>query len=203
MSLIAVQSVEEFDRVLSSRNGSAVVGFFGDFSPASKKAETDIRQFCEENPDVPVLRVQVDKVKQIHKRYGVSSVPTVLNLESGAILQKVVGSQGPDVYARAFLQHSSFQGGSATGKAPAFPPTTVYVSDSCVWCTRVKSYLRKRRVPFSEVNVSRDPGAAQSLTARTGQTGVPQLDIGGRYVVGFDKSRIDSLLGLQPEQADA
>lgn len=203
MSLISVQTADEFDRVLTSREGSVVVGFFGDFSQASRKADADIRKFCEENPDVAVLRVEVDKIKGIHKRFGVGSVPTVLNLDKGNVVQMVVGPQGPDVYARAFLQHASFQSGGEGGKGPTFPPVTVYVSDTCVWCTRVKSYLRKRRVPFSEVNVSRDPSAAQSLMARTGQTGVPQLDIAGKYVVGFDKSRIDSLLGLQPEQADA
>ncbi|MFO8073023.1 MAG: glutaredoxin domain-containing protein [Polyangia bacterium] len=79
----------------------------------------------------------------------------------------------------------------------------VYVGERCPWCNRVKSYLRKRRVRFIEVDVSKDPAAARSLMARTGQTGVPQIDIEGRYVVGFDRAKIDELLDLTPEQSAA
>ena len=61
---------------------------------------------------------------------------------------------------------------------------------------RAKAYLRERHVPFREVDVSRDPTAARDLARRTGQVGVPVIEIDGRPVVGFDRPRIDHLLGL-------
>ncbi|NOZ02594.1 MAG: thioredoxin family protein [Deltaproteobacteria bacterium] len=198
MSLIAVRSEEEFDRVVAPSKDPVVVGFFGSFSTASKRAETTFREFSRENPQQPVMLVDVGRIKGIHKRFGVSSVPTVISVTgSGEVVQKVIGEQDASYYERAFLDHAQVMRRDGED-GPRFPPITVYVSDTCSWCTRVKAYLRKQRVPFHEVNVSRDPSAASALTAKTGQMGVPQLDIGGKYVVGFDKARIDDLLGLSP-----
>ena len=74
----------------------------------------------------------------------------------------------------------------------------VFTTPTCSWCTRVKNYLVQQRVPFREVDVSKDASAARDLVRRTGQMGVPVVEIDGRPVVGFDKSRIDQLLGLSP-----
>lgn len=80
-------------------------------------------------------------------------------------------------------------------------PTTkhrvlVFTTPTCSWCTRVKSYLRSRSVPFREVDITREPGAARDLVRRTGQTGVPVVEIDGKPIVGFDKPKIDKALGL-------
>ena len=74
----------------------------------------------------------------------------------------------------------------------------VFTTPTCPWCVRVKSYLAQRQVPFREVDVSRDAAAARDLVRRSGQTGVPVVEIDGRPVVGFDKPQIDRLLGLAP-----
>jgi glutaredoxin 3 len=74
----------------------------------------------------------------------------------------------------------------------------VFSSPTCVWCTRAKTYLRSRNVPFRDVDVSRDAAAARDLVRRTGQMGVPVIEIDGRAIVGFDQARIDSALGLRP-----
>jgi glutaredoxin 3 len=70
----------------------------------------------------------------------------------------------------------------------------VFTTPSCPWCVRAKQYLRQRNVRFREVDVSRDPAAARDLVRRTGQMGVPVIEIDGRPIVGFDKSQIDRLL---------
>ena len=72
----------------------------------------------------------------------------------------------------------------------------VFTTPTCPWCIRAKQYLRRRHVPFREVDVSRDAAAARDLVRRTGQMGVPVVEIDGRPVVGFDKRQIDRLLGL-------
>jgi glutaredoxin 3 len=73
----------------------------------------------------------------------------------------------------------------------------VFSSPTCVWCTRAKAYLTGKGVSYSEVDVSRDRAAARDLVRRTGQMGVPVIEIGGRYIVGFDQNQIDGALGLQ------
>jgi glutaredoxin-like YruB-family protein len=72
----------------------------------------------------------------------------------------------------------------------------VFTTPTCPWCKRAKSYLQSQKVPFKEVDVSRDPRAANDLVRRTGQIGVPVIEIDGRPIVGFDQRRIDRLLGL-------
>ncbi|NIA29127.1 MAG: NrdH-redoxin [Actinobacteria bacterium] len=67
----------------------------------------------------------------------------------------------------------------------------VYTTPSCAWCNRLKSHLRKNRVMFQEVDVSRDQHAAEELMRRSGQS-----DIDGEIIVGFDQARIDRLLDL-------
>lgn len=73
----------------------------------------------------------------------------------------------------------------------------VFTTPTCPWCTRAKAYLRERRVPFREVDVSRDAAAARDLARRSGQMGVPVIEIDGRPVVGFNRPQIDRLLGLK------
>jgi glutaredoxin 3 len=73
----------------------------------------------------------------------------------------------------------------------------VFSTPTCVWCSKAKTYLRSRGVAFRDVDVSRDPAAARDLVKRTGQMGVPVIEIDGRPIVGFDQRRIDSALGLR------
>lgn len=73
----------------------------------------------------------------------------------------------------------------------------VFTTPSCPWCNRAKAYLREHKVPFREVDVSRDQAAARDLVRRSGQMGVPVIEIDGRPVIGFDRPKIDRLLGLR------
>jgi len=73
---------------------------------------------------------------------------------------------------------------------------TIYTSPTCSWCEAVKNYLRAREIDFEEVDVSADTDRAQELVERSGQYGVPVVDIDGEMVVGFDRPRIDALLEL-------
>lgn len=77
------------------------------------------------------------------------------------------------------------------------PRVLIFTTPSCPWCRRAKQYLRERGIRFKEIDVSRDPAAARDLVRWTGQTGVPVLRIGSKFVVGFDKAKIDKLLGLR------
>ncbi len=48
--------------------------------------------------------------------------------------------------------------------------------------------LQENRIPFEEVNVERDPGAARDIRRKTGQPEVPMIETGGKWIVGFDRS---------------
>ncbi|AHY48370.1 Glutaredoxin-related protein (plasmid) [Rubrobacter radiotolerans] len=67
----------------------------------------------------------------------------------------------------------------------------LFSTSTCSWCRRAKQYLKEKRVPFKEIDVGRDPEAARDLVRKTGQTGVPVLKIGSKWIVGFDRPRIE------------
>lgn len=52
-------------------------------------------------------------------------------------------------------------------------------------------------MPFEDEDVSRNIIAAQYMVQRSGQQGVPVIQIGGEIVIGFDRARLDALLGLK------
>ncbi len=72
----------------------------------------------------------------------------------------------------------------------------IFTTPSCPHCNHAKRYLRERGIRFRDVDVSRDPAAARDMIRRSGQQGVPVIDIGGKIVIGFNKAEVDRLLGL-------
>ena len=73
---------------------------------------------------------------------------------------------------------------------------TIYSTPTCSWCQAAKDYLHQREIEFEDVDVSADMGRAMEMVDKSGQQGVPVIDIDGEIVVGFDRPRIDSLLDL-------
>ncbi len=77
------------------------------------------------------------------------------------------------------------------------PRVIIFTTPTCSFCNMAKQYFRQRNIKFTEVDVSRDAAAARDMMRRSGQMGVPVIDIGGKIVVGFDRPKIDRLLGLK------
>ncbi|GAB4490593.1 MAG: glutaredoxin family protein [Anaerolineales bacterium] len=77
------------------------------------------------------------------------------------------------------------------------PRVIVFSTPTCTFCNMVKKYFREKNIKFRDVDVSRDPIAARDMVRRSGQQGVPVVDIGGKIVVGFDRPRINALLGIK------
>ena len=72
----------------------------------------------------------------------------------------------------------------------------VYSTPTCPWCVRVKQFLNENNIVFDNFDVSADEAKAQEMINKSGQMGVPVLDIEGEIIVGFDKERIKQALGL-------
>lgn len=71
---------------------------------------------------------------------------------------------------------------------------TVYTTNTCPYCVMMKNFLKDQGLPFKEVNVQMDQIAADRLVAETGQLGVPQTEINGQWVLGFDPEKVMSLV---------
>jgi glutaredoxin 3 len=73
---------------------------------------------------------------------------------------------------------------------------TVYSTPTCPYCVRVKQFLEDNNIPFENYDVSMDQDKAEEMIKKTGQMGVPVLDIEGEIIIGFDKEKIKETLGL-------
>ncbi|MFA6253891.1 MAG: glutaredoxin domain-containing protein [Candidatus Paceibacterota bacterium] len=70
----------------------------------------------------------------------------------------------------------------------------VYSTRSCPYCIIAKEYLERVGVPFENKDVGKDPIASQEMVAKSGQMGVPVIEIDGEIIVGFDFETIEKLL---------
>lgn len=71
----------------------------------------------------------------------------------------------------------------------------VYSTQTCPYCHMVKDYLKEKGVEFEDIDVSQDQEKAKEMTSKSGQSGVPVLDIDGKIIVGFNRDAIDKALG--------
>ncbi len=72
----------------------------------------------------------------------------------------------------------------------------VYSTSTCPFCIRAKQFLKDNNIAFEDIDVAADDMAAKEMVEKSGQMGVPVLDIEGEIIVGFDKERIKAALGL-------
>ncbi|RCX18780.1 glutaredoxin-like YruB-family protein [Anaerobacterium chartisolvens] len=70
----------------------------------------------------------------------------------------------------------------------------IYSTPTCGYCTMAKKYFDSKNISYDDVDVSTDRNAAAEMVSKSGQRGVPVIDINGSIIVGFDKDKIDSLI---------
>lgn len=72
----------------------------------------------------------------------------------------------------------------------------VYSTASCPYCAMAKDFLKKNNIEFESIDVGADQDVAKEMMDKSGQMGVPVLDIDGEIIVGFDKGAITKALGI-------
>ena len=74
---------------------------------------------------------------------------------------------------------------------------TVYSTPSCPYCVMAKRFLNERGIKYEDVDVSADQERALEMLTKSGQMGVPVLDIGGQLIVGFNRPAIEDALAFR------
>ncbi len=72
----------------------------------------------------------------------------------------------------------------------------IYTTPTCIWCAKTKAFFKEHGVAYKEINVGSDTKAAHEMIEKSGQMGVPVIDVDGEIVVGFDQERLSKLLGI-------
>ena len=73
----------------------------------------------------------------------------------------------------------------------------VYSTPTCPFCVRAKQYLKDNNIQFADIDVSENEEKAQEMIKKSGQMGVPVIEIDGQFIVGFDKEKIKESLGIK------
>lgn len=73
----------------------------------------------------------------------------------------------------------------------------IYTTTFCPWCIAAKNFFKKHNIPFQEINVEKDEKAAEEMIRKSGQTGVPVIEIDGKIIIGFDEKKIKETLGIK------
>ncbi len=70
----------------------------------------------------------------------------------------------------------------------------LYSTPSCGYCNLAKDYFRKKNIRFTDYNVASNQARADEMVKKSGQMGVPVIDVNGRIIVGFDQPAIERAL---------
>ena len=76
----------------------------------------------------------------------------------------------------------------------------IYSTKTCPNCVMAKDYLAEKGVEFYYIDVSEDQEQAKEMVEKSGQMGVPVLDINGEIIIGFDKEKIDAALARKGQE---
>lgn len=201
MALVSLTD-SNFTQTVEKNKGVVLVDFWAPWCMPCRLVGPTIERLAEEfDGRVTVGKLNVDENMSVANRYRISGIPTVGIFRDGKLINQMVGVRPEQAYRKALesaLEPAVATPSAATGakSGPATHSVTVFSTPTCPWCARLKTYLRENKIAFKEVDVSHDAIAAQEMVRRSGQMGVPQAWIDGQVVVGFDRKRVDALLGL-------
>jgi len=193
---MTLKNISSHDEMQSSLKKDArnYVLLFKKGSETSECSYKNIEHAINDGVDVNIVAANVANVRDIHVAYDVKSVPTLLIFQ-GNKFEKTVKGCNDDSYYKSLFESALFSAKTANNENPQ-KRVTVYSTPTCSWCTTLKTHLKKNGIRFSDIDVSKDQKAAEAMRQRSGQQGVPQTDIGGEMIVGFDKNKINTLLGI-------
>ena len=178
-----------------ARNNRSFLLLYKEGSDLSRCAFTSLSEVAREaHEGLGIFAANVSEVRDIHERYGITTVPSLLIFEKKDYINVIKGCQDTGYY-KALAEQAIYQAKiRESGKTQK--SVKVYSTPTCSWCNSLKAYLRKQGIAFTDIDVSRDEQAVQELIRRSGQTGVPQTEIDGQIIVGFDKTKINNALGI-------
>lgn len=76
----------------------------------------------------------------------------------------------------------------------------VYSTPGCPWCDAAKEFLKEHQIEFEDIDVSVNEAEAQKMIEKSGQMGVPVIEVGEKMILGFDKPQLEAALGISSDQ---
>ena len=77
------------------------------------------------------------------------------------------------------------------------PDVLIYTTTTCPWCHKAMDFLKANKIKFTEVNVQENPDRADEVVEKSGQMGVPVIDIDNQIIIGYNESALKKLLNIK------
>ena len=161
----------------------------------SECAFQNLNLLSQKMNSMPAYTVDVNTVLDIHSKYKITSIPSLLIFENTELKGVVKGCHTNKSY-KTLITKTISKLKLITDRKPT-KSVVVYSTPSCGWCTSLKTWLQSNGILYSDIDISSDEKAAQDLIKRSGHRGVPQIDINGQMVVGFQLPLLKELLEIK------
>jgi glutaredoxin-like YruB-family protein len=189
-----VKSLAELKALVADKE-KAYLLLYKSGTDKSECALRNIEMGLKDIAGIEVYLADVTSTRDIHPAYSVTTVPTLIEFDNGAAKNVIKGCNDSNYY-KALFDDALYVVESKNDETPQ-KSVTVYSTPTCSWCNTLKAHLRKHRIRFADIDVSRNQSAADEMVRRSGQRGVPQTNIGGEMIVGFNQARINELLNIR------
>ncbi len=192
MKINQIHSFAELEQGISQSEKSFLLLYKG----GAEQSDCALERLSHiQNDSTPLYAADVNAVKDIHGPLEVSTAPSLVIFEQNRVVNIIKGCQTQSAYDALLAgRHPAARSASEGQKAKQ---VTVYTTPTCTWCNTLKTYLDQKQVRYREINVASDQSAAEAMVRKSGQQGVPQTEINGQMIVGFDKNRINQLLEIK------
>jgi len=193
MKPIAIHSYQELESGVSS----AERAFLLIYKSGAEQSDCALKRLekSESGDALRLYSVDVNRVRDIHERLEITTAPSLVVFEYGKKVNVIKGCQTESAYGSILSGREI--GGQKEGGPGTAKQVIVYTTPSCSWCTTLKTYLDQNQIRYREINVASDTTAAEAMVRKSGQQGVPQTEINGQMIVGFDRARINQLLEIK------
>jgi glutaredoxin-like YruB-family protein len=193
MKSIAVTSYQELESGIKGAGRAFLLLYKGGAEQSDCARER--LEHIQGDDSLHLFMADVNSVRDIHERFEITTAPSLLVFEDGKMVNVIKGCQTQSAYDS--LLSGREIGARAGREGEKSKQVIVYTTPTCSWCTTLKTYLDQNQVRYREINVAADTAAAEAMVRKSGQQGVPQTEINGQMIVGFDRARINQLLEIK------
>lgn len=189
-----VKSHFELSQIIEKQE-KAFLLLYNSNSEQGKCAFQSINKAIDHESMSNVFVADLNEVRDIHTTYNIKSAPSLLYFEKGVFSNIFKGCHQSSYYKSLFNNAVYTVKNNQSGVKSK--RVTVYSTPTCSWCNTLKTWLRKQGIAFIDIDISKNEQLAEELVRKSGQQGVPQTEINGEMVVGFNQNRLKELLEIQ------
>ncbi len=185
--------VKDYQDIIKDKDSKKFILIYKNGTPNSDCAYEALKDV----KDGKVFIVDVNKVKNVHQHYGVTAVPSLVVENNGNVENIIKGCQTSNYFDQ--IIHDKKTTFSSSNNGQPQKRVVVYSTPTCPYCNKLKQYLTKHGVKFTDINVATNQQAAAEMVRKSGQRGVPQTEINGQIIIGFDTPKLSRLLNIPTE----